>query len=120
MSRTIPIILFTVLTNAAAQIALKRGMMSVGPLSLENGILRTGLTIGLNPLVMIGFVLFFVSMGSHLVALSRVDLSYAYPFLSLAYVIIAVYGYYAGENITPARIAGFALIVLGTIVVARS
>ncbi|MFM2423053.1 MAG: hypothetical protein RL291_1583 [Pseudomonadota bacterium] len=120
MSRFIPIILFTVFTNAAAQIALKRGMMSVGPVSLDNGLVKTVLTIGLNPLVMAGFVLFVVSMASHLVALSRVDLSYAYPFLSLAYVIIAVYGYYAGESITVERLVGYALIVAGTLVVARS
>jgi drug/metabolite transporter (DMT)-like permease len=120
MSRFIPIILFTVATNALAQIALKRGMLSVGPVNLDNGLVKTVLTIALNPLVIAGFTLFVVSMASHLVALSRVDLSYAYPFLSLAYVIIAVYGYFAGESLSVERMLGYALIVGGTIVVARS
>jgi multidrug transporter EmrE-like cation transporter len=55
------------------------------------------------------------------VVLSRVDLSYAYPFLSLAYVVVTAYAYFVfSENVSHLRIAGIALICVGTVLVSRS
>lgn len=49
--------------------------------------------------------------GLHLLALSRVDISFAYPFLSVSYVVVLIVGHYAfGESISLMRIAGVALI----------
>jgi drug/metabolite transporter (DMT)-like permease len=60
-------------------------------------------------------------MASHLVVLSRVDLSFAYPFLSLAYVVATLYAYFAfHEDVSAYRIGGIGLICLGTILIARS
>ena len=60
-------------------------------------------------------------MASHLVVLSRVQLSFAYPFLSLAYVMVGAYAYFVfGEDMSALRIAGFALIVGGTILISMS
>ena len=50
-----------------------------------------------------------------------ISISYAYPFLSLAYVVVAVYAYFVfQEDLSPARIAGIGFIVLGTIFIAQS
>ena len=38
--------------------------------------------------------MFVISMASHLYVLSKVELSFAYPFLSLAYVAVAVFAYF--------------------------
>lgn len=118
----IPLILFTVLTNAAAQIMLKKGMMMIGAVPLEAaGALTTALRIVMNPWVFLGLCTFVVSMGSHLIVLSRVDLSFAYPFLSLAYVVAAAYAYFVfKEDVNNFRIAGIALICMGTILISRS
>lgn len=118
----IPLILFTVLTNAAAQIMLKKGMLSLGPVPLDgSSALSTALRIGLNPWVFLGLCTFVVSMASHLIVLSRVDLSFAYPFLSLAYVVVAIYAYFIfKEDVNSYRIAGIALICFGTVLIARS
>jgi multidrug transporter EmrE-like cation transporter len=60
-------------------------------------------------------------MASHLVVLSKVQLSYAYPFLSLAYVVVGLYSwFFFGEDINLARIAGFGLIIAGTVLIAQS
>jgi drug/metabolite transporter (DMT)-like permease len=60
-------------------------------------------------------------MASHLLVLSRVDLSFAYPFLSLAYVVATLYAYFVfHEDVSAYRIAGIGLICLGTILIARS
>lgn len=122
MTKALPLILFTVLSNAAAQIMLKRGMITVGHVSLDPpSLLGAAARIVLNPFVVAGFLTFVISMASHLVVLSRVDLSFAYPFLSLAYVVVTAYAYFAfNEDVSQLRIAGIALICLGTVVVSRS
>ena len=119
---SLALILFTVVTNAAAQIMLKQGMMSVGGLSLaDNGLVSTVFSILFQPFVFLGLCTFVVSMASHLVVLSRVELSFAYPFLSLAYVIVAAYAYFIfGENVTALRVAGIATICLGTVLISLS
>jgi drug/metabolite transporter (DMT)-like permease len=122
MARYIPLILFTVLTNAAAQILLKKGMLLLGPFEFSSATIASLIPrLVLNPFVMLGLLTFVVSTASHLLVLSRVDLSFAYPFLSLAYVVVTVYAYLVfKEDVTLYRIAGIALICLGTIVIARS
>lgn len=118
----LPAILFTVLTNAAAQIMLKRGMMSVGALDIgADGLVWTVLKVVFSPFVFLGLATFVISMASHLYVLSKVQLSYAYPFLSLAYVVVAAYSYFFfAEDLNAARIAGIGLIVAGTILIAQS
>ena len=122
---SIALILFTVLTNAAAQIMLKKGMLSFGTLSTGagglGGIIGTAFSVVFSPWVFAGLSLFVISMASHLIVLSRVQLSFAYPFLSLAYVVVAVYAFLVfGEDVGPARIAGIALIMAGTVFISMS
>ena len=122
MTTALPLILFTVLSNAAAQIMLKRGMMTVGRVSLDPSFLFGSFCqIAINPFVIAGFFTFCISMASHMVVLSRVDLSFAYPFLSLAYVVVTAYAYFVfDEDVSQLRIGGIVLICLGTVLVSRS
>lgn len=118
----IPFILFTVMTNAAAQLMLKQGMISLGPISFEgvNPVLRL-LQIVFSPWVFAGLLTFVVSMASHLYVLSKVELSFAYPFLSLAYVAVAVFAYFVfREDLNAYRIAGIGFICVGTVLIAQS
>lgn len=122
MAKYIPLILFTVLTNAMAQLLLKKGMLTTGTFAFSvQEIAATVPRLITNPFLMLGMFTFVVSMASHLLVLSRVELSFAYPFLSLAYVVAAVYSYYAfNEDLNVYRIAGIALICAGTALIARS
>ena len=122
----IPFILFTVLTNAAAQLMLKQGMthlypISLGPLSFAADTLigKLGMTL-LNPWVMAGLITFVISMASHLFVLSKVEISFAFPFLSLAYIVVAVAAWtWFGEDLNAYRMAGIALICGGTVLIAQ-
>jgi drug/metabolite transporter (DMT)-like permease len=122
----IPFILFTVLTNAAAQLMLKQGMtnltpITLGPLSFAGDTLtgKLGMTL-LNPWVLAGLIVFVISMASHLFVLSKVEISFAYPFLSLAYIVVAVAAWtWFGEDLNQYRIAGIALICVGTVLIAQ-
>jgi len=114
-------ILFTVMTNAAAQLMLKHGMTQLGPLSFANTnpVVKI-LEIVFSPWVFAGLLMFVVSMASHLFVLSKVELSFAYPFLSLAYVAVAVFAYFIfHEDMNAYRIAGIALICAGTVVIVQ-
>lgn len=117
----LPFILFTVFTNAAAQVMLKKGVMTLGEISLASGnpLLRV-LEIVFQPFVFLGLLTFVISMASHLYVLSRVELSFAYPFLSLAYVAVAVAAWLLfGENLNALRIAGIGFICIGTVLIAQ-
>ncbi|WP_075216413.1 transporter [Mongoliimonas terrestris] len=122
MALTLLMILFTVTTNAAAQIILKTGMRSLGPLSVAtDGLVSTVFSVLFNPWILGGLTVFAISMASHLAVLSRVDLSFAYPFLSLAYIMVAAYAFFVfGEDVGVIRMAGYALICAGTVLIAFS
>ena len=115
-------ILFTVLTNAAAQLLLKQGMISLGPISFSSEtLIQKVFQIVFNPWVFAGLFTFVISMASHLYVLSKVDLSFAYPFLSLAYVAVAIFAWLLfKEDLGAMKIAGIAFICVGTVLIAQS
>lgn len=121
MNTYLPFILFTVLTNAAAQILLKYGMIRIGDFStLHSNLIIKLLQVVFSPFVFLGLCTFVISMASHLYVLSKVELSYAYPFLSLAYVVVAVYAYFIfQEDLNAMRVFGIALICVGTVFIAQ-
>lgn len=122
MSKFIPLILFTVLTNFLSQIMLKKGMtqINLGSLSSAN-ILNAIPGIIFNPFVLGGLLMMVISMASHLLVLSKVDISFAYPFLGLSFVLITIWGHFVlAEPINLSKIAGVAFIVCGVVLVARS
>ena len=110
------------LTNAAAQIMLKQGMLLLGTFEFTRGGAGGGGAAGRpQSLRDARSFTFVISMASHLLVLSRVDLSFAYPFLSLAYVVATLYAYFVfHEDVNAYRIAGIGLICLGTILISRS
>ena len=122
MSKYIPLILAVVTTNAISQLLLKHGMNGVGRFKISgDSLLNTLLVVAVNPWVVGGLTMLVFSTGLHLTSLSRVDLSFAYPFLSVAYVLVLIASHYLfGESLSTARIAGVGLICLGTFFVARS
>lgn len=116
----LPVILFTVVTNAAAQLMLKQGMRTVGAIDLSAGVLAKVVEVALNPWVVVGLVTFVVSTVTHLYVLSKVEVSFAQPFLALAFVMVAVVAWLAwGESLNLLRVLGIGLICCGTILIAQ-
>jgi len=111
-----------VLLNAGAQLLLKAGVNPLGPISLVDSAIGPTIVRVLSQWpVLAGLGCYVLSVGLWLVALSRVEVSVAYPMLSLGYVVNAIAAWYLfGEALGPARFAGIALILLGVYVVARS
>lgn len=122
MNRYLPLILLGVFLNASAQLSLKQGMRTVGhfAFSIEN-IMPIGTKVALNPFVLTGLLCYVVSVIVWLMALSRVDVSYAYPLLSVGYIVTALAGQlFFGETLGPVRWAGILVICLGVYLITRS
>ena len=111
-----------VLLNAGAQLLLKAGVGAVGPIHFDASAAwsTVGRVLVQGP-VLAGLACYVVSVGLWLVALSRVEVSVAYPMLSLGYVVNALAAWWLfGEALGPARFAGIALILLGVFLIART
>jgi multidrug transporter EmrE-like cation transporter len=119
---SLSLILLGVLLNAGAQLLLKAGTNSVGrfTFSREN-LLPVGWRLATELHIVAGVACYVVSVAVWILALSRVEVSVAYPMLSIGYVVNALAAWYLfGEAVTGMRLLGIAIIVLGVFVVARS
>jgi drug/metabolite transporter (DMT)-like permease len=68
-----------------------------------------------------GLGLFVLSAAVWLVVLSKVSLSFAYPFVSLTYVLILLFDRLVlHDTVSGLRWAGVALIVAGIVLVSRT
>jgi multidrug transporter EmrE-like cation transporter len=116
------LILTGVMLNAAAQLLLKAGTSSVGEFAFTAvNVVPVGTRLLSNPFILGGIGCYVVSVVVWIMALSRVDVSLAYPMLSIGYVINAIAAWYLfGEALTAQRMIGIATIVIGVFLVARS
>lgn len=115
------IILAGVLLNAAAQLLLKVGANRAGPLDLGVQSLATLPSLVFSAPIAAGLACYAVSVVLWIVALSRVEVSLAYPLLSIGYVVNAVAAWLLfGENLGPMRLAGIAIIAIGVVLLAGS
>ena len=122
MNRYIPLILAGVLLNSMAQLCLKHGMKTIGhfDFSLSN-LLPVGMKVMASPALFLGMACYAVSIVVWLMVLSRVDVSYAYPMLSVGYIVTALAGRTMfGEVIGLTRLSGIFLICLGVLLITRS
>ena len=111
-------ILISVFLNAIGQLVFKAAMNSLGPLEIS---LDMFLRMALNPLLLLGMVIYAGSTFLWLISLSKADLSFAYPFLSLTYFVVLLGGAVLfAEQITATRVIGFVVVVVGLLIVARS
>jgi multidrug transporter EmrE-like cation transporter len=121
-SADLALVLTGVMLNAAAQLLLKAGSRAISDVafSFANG-WTLAERIALNPPILAGLACYVVSVVFWILALSRVDVSIAYPMLSIGYVVNALAAWLLfSEQLNAARIAGIGVIILGVWLVARS
>ena len=122
-SRVLLMILLSVSCSAVAQISMKIGMSRTAIQQMLQGgrYIEAFISAMLDPNVFAGFVLYFFAAMNWLVVLSRVDVSMAYPFAGLSFVITVVLGgLLLGETVGVGRLLGLGLVVLGICILARS
>lgn len=70
----------------------------------------------LNPYVMVGYMMFFVSTIINIFALSKIQLSLGAALESLGYVFVAIFSFFIlKEKFTLKQIAGYGCIIIGVI-----
>lgn len=116
------LILTGVLLNAAAQLLLKAGTNAIGTFAFTKGnILPIGWQIATQPPIIGGLACYAVSVVVWIMALSRVEVSIAYPMLSIGYVVNAFAAWYLfGETLSLMKLLGIGIIVVGVYIVSRS
>jgi multidrug transporter EmrE-like cation transporter len=121
-SADLALVLTGVMLNAAAQLLLKAGARAIAhiPFSLANG-WTLAERMALNPPILAGLACYAVSVVLWILALSRVDVSIAYPMLSVGYIVTAVAGWLLfSEALSATRVGGIMIIIVGVWLVARS
>jgi drug/metabolite transporter (DMT)-like permease len=111
----------TVLFAVYSQLVMRWQVSAAGPVPagfFEQAMFVLRLLI--NPWVMTGIVATFLSGVSWLLAMTRFEISYAFPFMSLNYLLMLVAGVVLfNEGVSVQKFVGSALVVLGIIIIAR-
>jgi len=114
------LILTSVFLNALAQILIRKGMLMIGQLNTSNLIQAVPTVLTSFFLWCAGFC-YAISLAVWIIALSRVEVSFALPFHCLSFIITAIAGYYFfHENVNLLRIIGILIIGIGVYLVSRS
>ena len=118
----IPLILSSVFLNALAQIFIRQGMLKLGSVSFNmEQIWNMALSVFTNMYLLSGMFSYGISIILWIIVLSKVNVSLAYPFLSVGYVVTAVLAYLIfKEPLTVQKIFGIAIICLGVVILTYS
>ena len=121
--RLVALALVSVGLSSLAQLAFKYGMMrpdTQSALAASSWVSRLTGVLG-TPAVLAGFALYGLSALLWLLVLSKLDVSVAYPFVALGFVVTLLCGALLfGEPVSGLRIAGTLLICAGVVLVGRS
>lgn len=115
-------ILAGVMLNAAAQLLMKTGTNAVGyfDFSVAN-IVPVGWKLATEPHIIGAMICYVFGVVIWILALSRVQVSIAYPLLSMGYIVNAVAAWYLfNEAFSPAKVIGVGIIILGVIIISRA
>lgn len=114
-------IVLTILFTVYGQLILKWQVGQAGSLPASTGA-KIGFLLGLllKPWIVSGFAAAFLASLCWMAAMTKFNLSHAYPFMGLSFVLVLIgSGIFFGEAVTPMKIIGTALIVLGITVASQ-
>ena len=115
------LILLSTVFGVAGQTALKMGVSQPGVAENANAALAIIGLIFKSPLMMLGLVFYAAGALAWIAVLARLDLSVAYPFLALNFVLVTLSGrFLLGETVPPLRWLGILVIIAGILLVAKS
>jgi len=116
-------ILTSVVLSSVGQISMRKGMSSEAiQIALAPGnMIDAFLVVASNSYVLVGLAMYGLGAAVWLLVLAKVEVSYAYPFIGLAFVLTAVLGWlFFNEALGFIRIIGTACIIIGVILVSSS
>jgi multidrug transporter EmrE-like cation transporter len=121
LTTLMPLLLATLL-GVAGQLVLKYAMSQMGALQLSaGGVPMLIWRMATSPYVIGGLLIYGLGTFFWLIFLSRVPLSYAYPFISLGIVLglLSAWGIFH-EQVPPLRWVGMLVVCAGVLLVSRT
>ncbi len=111
-------VLLTILLTVYAQIVIKWQVLKAGALpELMGDKIAFLFQLLLNFWVISAFAAAFLASLTWMAAMTKLQLSHAYPFMGLTFVLVLLAsGYFFNEPVTVLKVAGLALVVLGLVV----
>lgn len=111
-------IALTIIFTIYGQIVIKWQVTKSG--ALPSGFAEKGhffLQLLINPWIISGLAAAFLASLAWMTAMTKFELSYAYPFMSLSFVfVLALSGVFFQEAVTAPRVIGMVLIVVGIVI----
>jgi multidrug transporter EmrE-like cation transporter len=120
---TLGLILLSISLSAIAQVLFKFGMSShaVKQALVGGSPVTAVLAVFLSAGVLGGLSLYGLGTMLWLGVLSRTEISKAYPFVGLGFILTALIGYFVfGDSLGPLRIGGIVLVILGIFLISGS
>lgn len=115
------LVLLSVSLSALAQVTMKRGVSGPEIQGLLGSPLNAVWAFAGNAHVLLGLAMYGVSAVAWLFVLARLDVSLAYPFVALGFILTMLLGALVlGEQVGVMRVAGTVLVSLGVALLARS
>ena len=118
----ITLIMCSVLLSAFAQITLKIGMSNpiIQHAIASSSALTVIQSVCTNMYVIGGLGLYFASAAVWLFVLAKVDVSFAYPFVGLGFVVTMLLAFFInGEVLSTTKVVGTLCIALGVAIMAQ-
>ena len=115
------LILASVLLNCFAQVLMRKGMLSNGEIGAFSKLVSSIPDMLTNIYLWGAMICYVVSILILMVVLSKVEVSYAYPFLSIGYILATLIGYFwLAEQLSLIRVIGMIIICIGVFLISRS
>jgi uncharacterized membrane protein len=114
-------ILFTLLFTVYGQLILKWRLNSFGPFpeSFKTQLNYLGAAL-IDPYILSSFAAAFLASLTWIAALTKFQLSYAYPFMSFSFILVLVMSYFfLNEPFTINKLIGVLLIVAGLFIASK-
>ncbi|MES2203834.1 MAG: 4-amino-4-deoxy-L-arabinose transferase [Pseudomonadota bacterium] len=123
MKIIIGLVLLSVILNTLGQLLFKMGLNQIGAFSFSPAnLMHFGFKIMTNIRIMSGLMIYVISTVVWFLVLSRADLSFAYPLVSIGYIFnsFAAYYFLHEHSFSPMRLTGTLVIIAGVVLICQS
>lgn len=114
------IIFVSVFLSALAQLSFKYGVSQTS-VAEGSGLILKAISFFTSPFIFLGLALYGVGTVLWLFALKQMDLSLAYPFVGMSFILVFVFSvWFLQEPFNLNRLLGTFIIIVGIVVLSRS
>ena len=117
-------VIFTILFTVYGQVILKWRISDLNwSLDMTGGIgkmIVSYMTFLFDPLIFSGFISAFIASVFWMLAMTKFELTYAYPFMALSPALVFIIGIFVlGETFTIGKVLGLLVIMIGIIITVK-